>query len=72
MEEKFKSAIDYGLKRNRFSGLKPNQSVIIEAYLKGHHKFDFSKGHIAKSFFFFFFFFFFISLNHYEFLLSQN
>ena len=44
MDEKLKSAIDYGLKRNEFSGLKPNQSEIIEAYLKGHHKFEFWKG----------------------------
>ena len=36
MDEKLKSAIDYGLKRNGFSGLKPNQGEIVEAYLKGH------------------------------------
>ena len=41
MDEKLKSAIDYCLKRNEFSGLKPNQSEIIESYLEGHHKFDF-------------------------------
>ena len=49
MDETLKSAIDYGLKRNGFSGLKPNQSEIIEAYLKEHHKFDFLKGHISNS-----------------------
>ena len=65
MDEKLTSAIDYGLKRNGFSGLKPYQSELFEAYLKGHHKFDFLKGHIANLIFF-------ISLNHYEFLLSQN
>ena len=53
MDEKLKSAIDYGLKRNGFSGLKPNQSETIEAYLKGYHKFDFLKGHIANSIFFY-------------------
>ena len=58
-------AIDYDLKRNGFSELKPNQSEIIEAYLKGCHKFDSLKGHYLK-------FDFFISLNHYEFLLSLN
>ena len=51
MDEKRKSAIDYDLKRNGFSGLKPNQSEIIEAYLKGRHKFDFLKGHISNSIF---------------------
>ena len=61
MDEKLKSAIDYCLKRNGFSGLKPNQSEIIESYLEGHHKFDFLKGHISYSIFF-------ISLNHYELL----
>ena len=68
MDEKLKSAIDYGLKRNGFSGLKPNQSEIIEAYLKGHHKFEVLKGHISNSISLYHF----ISLNLYELLLSQN
>ena len=65
MDEKLKSAIDYDLKRNGFSGLKPNQSEIIEAYLKGHHKFEFLKGHFSDSIFF-------MSLNLYELLFSQK
>ena len=36
MDEKLKSAIEYGLGKNGFSVLKPNQGEIIQAYLSGY------------------------------------